>query len=173
MQNAGIKQMDAALDLAVELKYDGYNMIDLRNKYSGLNSDVNDAIVEKLKQGLSAEDALEAAKAELLTTSEMVYYYNNGGIAKTLSDVQRWQNNLIESGQLYDYADYSDISAPNYNPPYSAAGKQAISSLRSADNSGSRVPPISLTVVSELDGEKIGEFSRKYSARELARSNGY
>ena len=154
---------------------DEIQMNELASKYNTLNSDMNDAIIEKLKQGQSAEDALEAAKAELLTTSEMVYYYNNGGIAKTLADVQRWQNNLIESGQLYEYADYSDLS-PTFKPDYSGKEQQSISSLRSlrdTNTSEGYIPPISLTVVSELDGEKVGEFSRNYSARDLARSNGY
>ncbi len=154
---------------------DEIKMNELASKYNTLNSDMNAAIVENLKQGQSAEEALETAKAKLLTTSEMVYYYNNGGIAKTLSDVQRWQNNLIESGQLYDYADYSDLS-PAFKPDYSGKEQQSISGLRSlrdTNTSEGRIPPISLTVVSELDGEKVGEFSRNYSARDLARSNGY
>ncbi len=157
------------------LNGDKIQMNELASKYSTLNSDMNDAIIEKLKQGQSAEDALEATKAELLTTSEMVYYYNNGGIAKTLSDVQRWQNNLIESGQLYDYADYSDLSTA-LRPAFSGAEQQSVGGLRNlrdTNNSERGIPPINLTVVSELDGEKVGEFSRNYLARDLARSNGY
>lgn len=106
----------------------------------------------------------------MLTTDKMVYYYDRKGA--TLADVQRWQNNLIESGQLYQYADYSDL-VPAYKPDYSGRERQSISSLRSMDDSESRSQNFNITVISELDGEKIGEFSRRYSARELARSNGY
>lgn len=166
-QSAGSNKFDA--DFA--FLYPGLAQIkETANQYPDLISNMSETIVENLKQGLSAEEALETARAELLTTDKMVYYYDRKGA--TLADVQRWQNNLIESGQLYQYEDYSDL-VPAYKPDYSGRERQSISSLRSMDDSESRSQNFNITVISELDGEKIGEFSRRYSARELARSNGY
>lgn len=166
-QNVGANKFEA--DFA--FLYPGLAQInETANQYPDLISDMSEAIVENLKQGLSAEEALETARAKLLTTDKMVYYYDNKGA--TLADVQRWQNNLIESGQIYQYADYSDL-VPAYKPDYSGRERQSISSLRSMDNIESRSRNYNITVISELDGEKVGEFSRRYSERELARSNGY
>lgn len=76
-------------------------MNELHSKYNTLNADLNARVVELLKDGLSAEDALEQAKGELLDTSEKLYYYNNAfGDTEYLKNASQWRENLINSGQL-------------------------------------------------------------------------
>lgn len=76
-------------------------MNELSSKYNSLHGDLNARVVELLKEGLSAEEALQQAKGELLNTSEKVYYYNNAfGDDEYLKNASQWRENLINSGQL-------------------------------------------------------------------------
>lgn len=80
---------------------DEINANELNAKYSV--RDLQSRVVENLKQGMSAEEANEAAKADYLTSAEAVYWYENvidPTVQLTTAKTTDWRNNLIESGQL-------------------------------------------------------------------------
>lgn len=80
---------------------DGINSNELNARYNV--RDLQSLVIEYLKQGMSAEKANEAAKADYLTSAEAVYWYENvidPTVQLTTSKTTYWKNNLIESGQL-------------------------------------------------------------------------
>ncbi len=56
---------------------DEIKMNELGRKYSSLHSDMNAAVSAAVREGLSAEEALERAKAEVLDNTEKLYYFNH------------------------------------------------------------------------------------------------
>lgn len=77
------------------------NNIELSGKYSV--ADLNSLVVDSLKQGMTADEAVEVALESYLTSSEAVYWYENvleSGNQLTTAKAQKWRNNLINSGQL-------------------------------------------------------------------------
>lgn len=56
---------------------DEIKMNELGRKYSSLRSDMDAAVSAAVREGLTAEEALERAKAEVLDNTEKLYYFNN------------------------------------------------------------------------------------------------
>lgn len=89
---------------------DEIETVNLSSKYSSLQTDMNDYIIDQLRKGVSAEDALNSAKNRYLDTDEKKRAYD-----VWLSDylnqdkVDEWYNNIRESNGLYSqgYKPYS------------------------------------------------------------------
>lgn len=92
---------------------------ELSSKYSSMQSDINAATLEALKQGKTVEEAMQYAKDKVLDTSEKVYAFNrlagtNSEFAFNYSEdqVQDWQNALINSGQIPAMASGGIVTKP-------------------------------------------------------------
>ncbi|MGN0619193.1 MAG: hypothetical protein ACI4J7_09260 [Ruminiclostridium sp.] len=142
---------------------DQVDAIALDSKYFGTYQDMQDSIVNKLKSGMSSADALEQTKAEYLTTSEAVYWYNNvltPDARISYSEAEQWRNNLINSGQISAGGVSGQITAEDVYESVSAA----------LENNA--FGPIDIRNVIELDGDVIGENVTSYQNRRGRISNG-
>ena len=72
-------------------------------------------------------------------------------------------------GGGYRYQSY-DTPQTSYSSSYS---QTALRDFKSLESAAQKDQTITLNITNTLDGVAIGEFSAEYSARELARSNGY
>lgn len=78
---------------------------ELSSKYSTMQTDLNNATVEALRQGMSAEEAMEYAKNKVLDTTEKVYAYNR--LAGTDSEFAfKYSEDWVK--ELYDTVNSSD-----------------------------------------------------------------
>lgn len=128
---------------------------ELSGKYS--LGELQQLATDKLREGVGINEAREFALSEYLTTSEAVYWYENVlGDEHKLSDanLERWQSNLINSGQLSDILTEEGV----YN------------AVTAANASNSGVTEIRTTV--ELDGEKLGESVTSYQNGAVYQQNG-
>ena len=74
---------------------DDIKMAELDNKYVDLSSDFGTALNKNLRAGLSAEDALEQTKRDVLNTSEALYYFNERlADLYTLDQAKQRKNNI-------------------------------------------------------------------------------
>lgn len=79
-----------------ELSHSGeIDMIQLSSKYSTLYSDMMAQIVEDLRNGVSAAEALQNAKNKYLDTSEKLYFFNNdNNNIFTEENLKKWEDNV-------------------------------------------------------------------------------
>ncbi len=129
--------------------------IDLTGKYS--LGTLQQLATDKLREGASVTEAREFALSEYLTTSEAVYWYEN--VLKdehklSEENLERWQSNLINSGQLSE-----DFSS-----------KAVYDAVTAANASNNGVTEIHTTF--EVDGEKLGESVTSYQNGMAYRQNG-
>ena len=79
-----------------EISHSGeIDMIQLSSKYSTLYSDMMAQIVEDLRNGVSAAEALQNAKNKYLDTSEKLYFFNNdNNNIFTEENLKKWEDNV-------------------------------------------------------------------------------
>ncbi|MCM1335310.1 MAG: hypothetical protein NC084_12855 [Bacteroides sp.] len=131
------------------------NANELDSKYRV--ADLNELVIDTLRDGKSVSEARDYALSNYLTTSEAMYWYANVmGDRYKLSDekILGWQSNLIDSGQLTD--------------PLTEEG--VYNAVAAANAGGSSVTEIHTTV--ELDGDKVGESVTSYQNRLIYQQNG-
>ena len=137
------------------------NAIELQSKYNV--RDLQSMVVDYLKQGLDTDVAVELAKSNYLKSSEAVYWYENvidKSAQLTDENVERWQRNLIESGQ---------IGASNaLNDPLTATDMMAIMGGAGGMMNG----PLQINTTVEIDGEAVGRSVASYNNEQNYTSNG-
>lgn len=155
-------------------------------KFADLYSDINNALLENLRQGMDEETALKMAKDQYLgenRDTEAAAYYNKQDWDNQLSYMyaHELKTLLEESGQInpavdtsqYQFADYSGVQAG----PSLGAGMLSPDELSSrlAQMENGNVINLNLNLQStlEVDGDKMGESVTNYQTRENAKSNGY
>ena len=160
--------------------------IELSNKFSTLYADINDALIEYLKQGMDPEEALKAAKDKNKVGNNWDslenQYFNEQDWGERLNFTYAYelQQLLKQSGQINPAADASQYRFVDYTAPSGVlSGYQPGSSpdwskiySQTEDNSV-RSYKFEIPVTVELDGDKIGESVTNYQTRENAKSNGY
>lgn len=162
--------------------------IELSNKFSTLYADINDALLENLKQGMDPEEALKAAKDknkvgnnwESLSLENQ--YYNEQGWDKSLNLTYAYelQKLLEQSGQITPAVDTSQYQFVDYQPPTSTLPSYQPNApadlsviFPQAEDTGARSFNFEIHNTVELDGDKVGESVTNYQTRENAKSNGY
>ena len=162
--------------------------IELSNKFSTLYADINDALLENLKQGMDPEEALKAAKDknkvgnnwESLSLENQ--YYNEQGWDKSLNLTYAYelQKLLEQSGQIAPAVDTSQYQFVDYQPPTSTLPSYQPNApadlsviFPQAEDTGARSFNFEIHNTVELDGDKVGESVTNYQTRENAKSNGY
>lgn len=146
--------------------------------FSTLYQDILDSLVDHLKSGESAEDALKNAKHDLLGNNDLASYYfyddTDWDERINLTLAYDLQKSLKESGQIvgadYDYADYS--AAQNMAAVIPGGLAAASGDIRplTADETKQVFEIHNYTV---LDGQILGETVTQYQNNEQTRSNGY
>ncbi len=157
--------------------------IENSQKFSTLYADINNSLVENLKQGMEAEEALNAAKDKYLGKyrgTEAAYYYDEQGWDERLNFVYAYelQEALKKSGQINPVEEYSYT---DYGPPASSMQSYQSSSEIDWSKMGPRLPEegqersfnFEIHNYVEMDGNRVGESVTEYQTREAARSNGY
>lgn len=162
--------------------------MELSNDFSTLYADINDALLENLKQGMDPEEALKAAKDknkvgnnwESLSLENQ--YYNEQGWDKSLNLTYAYelQKLLEQSGQITPAVDTSQYQFVDYQPPTSTLPSYQPNApadlsviFPQAEDTGARSFNFEIHNTVELDGDKVGESVTNYQTRENAKSNGY
>ena len=116
---------------------EGIRANELSTKYNDLQSDMNKYIVEELRNGKSADEALQNAQSKYLDTSEKKEYFDSQLKNYINEDkVKEWYNNVRSNNGLYSQGyrddDYVDLiaqststvspSTSNKSGKYSGAG---------------------------------------------------
>lgn len=136
----------------------------LRDKYSGTYTELMDAVILNLKDGMGAKEALNDAKADILTTPEAVYWYNNvlkSENVLTAFEVEEWRKNLIESGQLAENASTNEFAQYEAGePPLTASQMESLISMAGlAGNVAGYTPtgvvPTAIIAKIFLDSEEV------------------
>ena len=146
--------------------------------FSNLYKDILDSLVEHLKSGESAEDALKNAKHDLLGDDDLAsyYFYNETDWDKQLSLSLAYdlQKSLKETGQInaagYEYADHT---APQSGIPQGIYSGGAMTGPVQLPDSAASPQIIEFHNYVDLDGRIIGESVTQYQNGEQTRSNGY
>ena len=146
--------------------------------FSNLYKDILDSLVEHLKSGESAEDALKNAKHDLLGDDDLAsyYFYNETDWDKQLSLSLAYdlQKSLKETGQIdaagYEYADHT---APQSGIPQGIYSGGAMTGPVQLPDSAASPQIIEFHNYVDLDGRVIGESVTQYQNGEQTRSNGY
>ena len=144
-------------------------------KFSTLYDDINSALVENLKSGMDAEQALSAAKDEYLgkyRDTEAAYYFDEQKWGERLNYVyaRDLQKLLEESGQL-EYPDYSipESALAAIMPGMPGGVSGTAKPLSAAELKQS----FEIHNYVQLDGRTVGESVTSYQNGESSRSNGY
>ncbi len=120
-------------------------------------------VVEYLKQGESAFDAIRLAENDYLDTSGAIYWYQyelDKRFRLTDEQAEEWRRNLIESGQ---------IGASNaLNDPLTATDMMAIMGGAGGMMNG----PLQINTTVEIDGEAVGRSVASYNNEQNYTSNG-
>ena len=136
----------------------------LRDKYSGTYTELMDAVILNLKDGMGAKEALNDAKADILTTAESVYWYNNVLTTNEmigLFEVEEWRKNLIESGQLAESASTNEFAKYEAGePPLTASQMESLLSMAGlagnvAGYTPTGVAPTNIIAKIFIDGEEV------------------
>lgn len=159
--------------------------IELSKSFTTLYADINNSLVENLKQGMDPEEALKKAKNKHIGDPDSLaaQYYNEQGWDKNLDYLyaHELQQLLEQSGQItpvvdtsqYKFADYSGIQQSPASGMGMLSPDELSNRLQQMENGS--VINLNLTMQNEidLDGDKVGESVTTYQSRENARSNGY
>mgnify|MGYP004482981141 CR=1 FL=1 len=144
-------------------------------KFSTLYDDINSALVENLKSGMDAEQALSAAKDEYLgkyRDTEAAYYFDEQDWGERLNFTYAYelQKLLKESGQL-EYPDYTipESALASVIPGASGGVSGAMKPLSAAETKQSFEIHAHLNV----DGREVAESVTSFQNGENSRSNGY
>ena len=149
--------------------------VEQSQKFSTLYDDINSALVENLKSGMDAEQALSAAKDEYLgkyRDTEAAYYFDEQKWGERLNYTYAYglQKLLEESGQL-EYPDYSipESALASIIPGASGGVSGPVKPLSAAETKQSFEIHAHLNV----DGREVAESVTSYQNGENSRSNGY
>lgn len=144
-------------------------------KFSTLYDDINSVLVENLKSGMDAEQALSAAKDEYLgkyRDTEAAYYFDEQDWGERLNFTYAYelQKLLEESGQL-EYPDYTipESALASVIPGASGGVSGAMKPLSAAETKQSFEIHAHLNV----DGREVAESVTSFQNGENSRSNGY
>lgn len=139
-----------------------------------LYDDMNSALLERLKQGMNAADALNSVKNDYLTDSAKQKFFDDNGYGDMLSIAYAYglQQSLEETGQVsgYDYADYSTQQSSIPGAVYSGG---AMTGPVQLPDSSAAPQIIEFHNYIDLDGQIIAENTTQYQNNEQTRSNGY
>lgn len=139
-----------------------------------LYDDMNSALLERLKRGMNAADALNSVKNDYLTDSAKQKFFDDNGYGDMLSIAYAYglQQSLEETGQVrgYDYADYSTQQSSIPGAVYSGG---AMTGPVQLPDSSAAPQIIELHNYIDLDGQIIAENTTQYQNNEQTRSNGY
>ena len=139
-----------------------------------LYDDMNSALLERLKRGMNAADALNSVKNDYLTDSAKQKFFDDNGYGDMLSIAYAYglQQSLEETGQVrgYDYADYSTQQSSIPGAVYSGG---AMTGHVQLPDSSAAPQIIEFHNYIDLDGQIIAENTTQYQNNEQTRSNGY
>lgn len=139
-----------------------------------LFDDMNSALLERLKRGMNAADALNSVKNDYLTDSAKQKFFDDNGYGDMLSITYAYglQQSLEETGQVrgYDYADYSTQQSSIPGAVYSGG---AMTGPVQLPDSSAAPQIIEFHNYIDLDGQIIAENTTQYQNNEQTRSNGY
>ena len=105
---------------------------ELSTKYTDLHGDMNKFIVQELRSGKSADEALSNAKNKFLDTAEKKEYFNSQLKDFVNEDkVKEWYNNVRNNNGLYsqgysDDEDHSSVYSQNIAEEEERKGKAAL-----------------------------------------------
>lgn len=156
-------------DLADVMKID-----QMSGELETLYDDMNSALLERLKRGMNAADALNSVKKDYLTDSAKQKFFDDNGYGDMLSIAYAYglQQSLEETGQApgYDYADYSTQQSSIPGAVYSGG---AMTGPVQLPDSSAAPQVIEFHNYIDLDGQIIAENTTQYQNNEQTRSNGY
>ena len=156
-------------DLADVMKID-----QMSGELETLYDDMNSALLERLKRGMNAADALNSVKNDYLTDSAKQKFFDDNGYGDMLSIAYAYglQQSLEETGQVpgYDYADYSTQQSSIPGAIYSGG---AMTGPVQLPDSTAAPQIIEFHNYIDLDGQIIAENTTQYQNNEQTRSNGY
>ncbi len=156
-------------DLADVMKID-----QMSGELETLYDDMNSALLERLKRGMNAADALNSVKNDYLTDSAKQKFFDDNGYGDMLSITYAYglQQSLEETGQVrgYDYADYSTQQSSIPGAVYSGG---AMTGPVQLPDSSAAPQIIEFHNYIDLDGQIIAENTTQYQNNEQTRSNGY
>lgn len=156
-------------DLADVMKID-----QMSGELETLYDDMNSALLERLKRGMNAADALNSVKKDYLTDSAKQKFFDDNGYGDMLSIAYAYglQQSLEETGQVpgYDYADYSTQQSSVPGAIYSGG---AMTGPVQLPDSTAAPQIIEFHNYIDLDGQIIAENTTQYQNNEQTRSNGY
>lgn len=156
-------------DLADVMKID-----QMSGELETLYDDMNSALLERLKRGMNAADALNSVKNDYLTDSAKQKFFDDNGYGDMLSIAYAYglQQSLEETGQVRGY-DYADYSAQQSSIPGAVYSGGAMTGPVQLPDSSAAPQIIEFHNYIDLDGQIIAENTTQYQNNEQTRSNGY
>lgn len=150
----------------------------MSTELSSLYQNMSDTLLEYLKQGKDAQEALDLTKADYLSDSAAARYFKEQGYDSQFNYVYAHdlQQLLEQSGQItpqYQFADYSGIQAGPSIGAGMLSPDELSSRLSQMENGNVINLNLNLQSTLEVDGDKMGESVTNYQTRENAKSNGY
>ena len=146
--------------------------IELTNRFSRLDTDMSQSLVEHLRNNENPVDALKSAKSEAFEADPLAEdYFNRYGYDQwfNIDYALSLQKNLRESGQIP--LEYPDYEIPQSTLSMVAPGLTGTARALTPDETKQMAIELHTTV--ELDGNIVGESVTNYQEREAMRSNGY
>lgn len=145
---------------------------ELTNRFSSLDRDMSQSLVEHLRNNENPVDALKSAKSEAFEADPLAEdYFNRYGYGQwfNIDYALSLQKNLRESGQIP--LEYPDYEIPQSTLSMVAPGLTGTARALTPDETKQMAIELHTTV--ELDGNIVGESVTNYQEREAMRSNGY
>lgn len=146
--------------------------IKLTNRFSHLDTDMSQSLLEHLRNNENPVDALKSAKSEAFEADPLAEdYFNKYGYDQwfNIDYALSLQKNLRESGQIP--LEYPDYEIPQSTLSMVAPGLTGTARALTPDETKQMAIELHTTV--ELDGNIVGESVTNYQEREAMRSNGY
>ena len=143
---------------------------------------MDNTLLEYLKQGMEAQEALDLTKADYLSDSAVARYFKEQGYDNQINYMYAHdlQQLLEQSGQIAPAVDTSQYQFVDYQPPTSTLPSYQPNApadlsviFPQAEDTGARSFNFEIHNTVELDGDKVGESVTNYQTRENAKSNGY
>lgn len=148
---------------------------ELSSKYSSMQSDINAATLEALKQGKTVEEAMQYAKDKVLDTSEKMYAFNR--LAGTNSEfsfnysaeeVENWQDALINSGQIPAMASGGIVTKPTLALIGEGSDDEAVIPLRKL--ASIMASAATSFVARNTPGDSIGAINNTNNSRSITQN---
>lgn len=162
---------------------DEIKMRSMSTELSSLFQNMSDTLLEYLKQGKDAQEALDLTKADYLSDSAAARYFKEQGYDNQFNYMYAHdlQQRLEQSGQItpavdtsqYQFVDYSGIQTGPSIGAGMLSPDELSSRLSQMENGNVINLNLNLQSTLEVDGDKMGESVTNYQTRENAKSNGY